>query len=111
MICRICDGEVLWVGPLSDLTHAECRTCGAVNSQVDEIEMEIEMETELRVCPFCGSREIESGEALIEREGNFYSQAGCRDCGALGPVRPADMDSASERNTNSDNAWNMRFFD
>ena len=38
MICRYCGGEVVWCGRLSDLTHTECRQCGAVNAQIPEDE-------------------------------------------------------------------------
>lgn len=34
MICATCGGTVLWMGPLSNLTHTECQQCGAVNNQV-----------------------------------------------------------------------------
>lgn len=34
MICSKCGGEVIWMGPLSALTHTECQACGAQNSQV-----------------------------------------------------------------------------
>ena len=33
MQCSICGGTVVWVGPLVNLTHTECRRCGAMNSQ------------------------------------------------------------------------------
>ena len=36
MTCSICGGLVLWVGPLANLTHTECQSCGAVNSQAGE---------------------------------------------------------------------------
>jgi len=39
MICSACGGpNVTWRGPLSALTHTECADCGAINSQVVEIE-------------------------------------------------------------------------
>lgn len=39
MICAYCNGEVIWKGPLSALTHTECQNCGAINNQmVDEPE-------------------------------------------------------------------------
>jgi hypothetical protein len=34
MTCSRCGGEVLWKGPLVNLTHTECSACGAINSQV-----------------------------------------------------------------------------
>lgn len=36
MICSICGGHVTWRGPLIALTHAECASCGAINSQISE---------------------------------------------------------------------------
>ncbi len=37
MICSYCSGEVTWRGPLSALTHTECKDCGRTNcQQVDE---------------------------------------------------------------------------
>lgn len=33
MICRACDGLVLWQGPLAALTHTQCVQCGAVNTE------------------------------------------------------------------------------
>ena len=36
MICKKCNGQVIWVGPMSALTHTECQECGAVNAQVEE---------------------------------------------------------------------------
>lgn len=44
MICSLCGGEVIWVGPLSNLTHTECQSCGATNSQVVEEEIVDEIE-------------------------------------------------------------------
>jgi len=39
MICSICGGpNVTWRGPLSALTHTECSDCGAMNSQVAELD-------------------------------------------------------------------------
>ena len=66
------------------------------------------MNDDLQPCPFCGSTDIESGEALIEHGGNFGSQAGCNDCGAMGPVKPANMRDLAHRDDRSDNAWNIR---
>jgi hypothetical protein len=36
MICSYCGDECVWVGPWSNLTHTECRGCGATNAQVAE---------------------------------------------------------------------------
>ena len=44
MECRACGGLVLWVGPLSGLTHTQCQRCGAVNSQIDDDDNDDESE-------------------------------------------------------------------
>lgn len=36
MICKFCGGEVIWRGPLINLTHTKCLSCGAINSQYKE---------------------------------------------------------------------------
>ena len=36
MTCKFCDGEVTWRGPLANLTHTKCLSCGAINSQYKE---------------------------------------------------------------------------
>lgn len=45
MECKDCGGTVEWKGPLINLTHTECLSCGAVNNQlpddIDECECEI----------------------------------------------------------------------
>lgn len=33
MICSICGGEVIWIGPLSTLEGTQCQTCGGLNCQ------------------------------------------------------------------------------
>lgn len=33
MTCKICGGIVEWRGPLTNLTHTECISCGGLNSQ------------------------------------------------------------------------------
>jgi hypothetical protein len=33
MKCSFCGGPVTWRGPLSNLTHTECATCGRQNCQ------------------------------------------------------------------------------
>lgn len=44
MICSRCNGRVTWRGPLSNLTHTECESCGGVNCQLpDDHEEETEM--------------------------------------------------------------------
>ena len=45
MICQDCGGEVLWVGPPSNLTHTEYQWCGGINNQVVEQD-DNEQETE-----------------------------------------------------------------
>jgi hypothetical protein len=42
MVCAFCNQpNVVWRGPLSDLTHTECPDCGRINCQrVDEPEDE-----------------------------------------------------------------------
>jgi hypothetical protein len=38
MICATCGGEVLWMGPITNLTHTECQSCGRINNQVVEMQ-------------------------------------------------------------------------
>jgi len=33
VICSICGGRVEWQGPLSNLTHTKCLSCGEINCQ------------------------------------------------------------------------------
>jgi len=33
MTCDECDGLVLWCGTMPALTHTECQSCGAIDSQ------------------------------------------------------------------------------
>lgn len=33
MRCQYCGGQVVWMGPLSQLTHTECQDCGRTNCQ------------------------------------------------------------------------------
>ncbi len=40
MKCSICGGYVEWKGPLANLTHTECASCGATNCQEPEPEQE-----------------------------------------------------------------------
>jgi hypothetical protein len=44
MICEKCGGQVEWKGPLTALTHTQCLNCGAINSQVIEIEEDKELD-------------------------------------------------------------------
>jgi hypothetical protein len=36
MVCKHCGGEVIWMGPLTALTHTQCRQCGGINCQETE---------------------------------------------------------------------------
>ena len=38
MRCQACGGYVIWVGPLTNLSHTECLNCNAVNNQEPEDE-------------------------------------------------------------------------
>ena len=38
MECELCGGAVLWMGPLTNLTHTQCQSCGAINSQIPDPE-------------------------------------------------------------------------
>ena len=64
----------------------------------------------MKPCPFCGSENIEQGEALMEQNGRRYSQAGCTDCGALGPVKRCQegINFGPDRYIESTRAWNLR---
>lgn len=33
MKCSLCGGRVEWQGPLSNLTHTKCLSCGEINCQ------------------------------------------------------------------------------
>lgn len=46
MICQHCGGQVLWMGPFSNLTHTQCHNCGSMNCQVLEQQDEPEDEPE-----------------------------------------------------------------
>ena len=41
MICSICNGEVIWKGKFSNLSHTECQSCGAKNCQIISDEDEV----------------------------------------------------------------------
>lgn len=49
MTCSKCGGVVEWKGPLSNLTHTECRRCGAVNSQMPDDPLPEDFAAEPRV--------------------------------------------------------------
>ena len=40
MECSICGGSVIWMGPMSNLTHTECMNCGETNSQIVDPEID-----------------------------------------------------------------------
>jgi hypothetical protein len=42
MTCSSCGGLVLWMGPLTALTHTQCLACGSVNCQDAEVEDDAE---------------------------------------------------------------------
>lgn len=46
MICSICHGEVIWMGPEDNPTHTKCLNCGRKNCQVPDDEPETEIEEE-----------------------------------------------------------------
>ncbi|TDR82162.1 hypothetical protein [Paludibacterium purpuratum] len=48
MICASCGGLVEWQGPMSNLTHTLCLSCGAINNQVVEEPEEEYLEDEDR---------------------------------------------------------------
>lgn len=49
MTCSQCGGVVEWKGPLSNLTHTECRQCGAINSQLPDEPLPEDIGDETRV--------------------------------------------------------------
>jgi hypothetical protein len=36
MTCSSCGGLVIWMGPITSLTHTQCQACGGVNCQETE---------------------------------------------------------------------------
>ena len=36
MVCADCGGEVVWIGPITNLSHTECKQCGAINNYLNE---------------------------------------------------------------------------
>ena len=76
MICAYCFGAVTWRGPLSNLTHTECKDCGRTNcQQVDEAVESADPgddEPEERTCNWCdgtGIDGIDRGEGRMPRCG------------------------------------------
>lgn len=45
MICRLCGGQVLWVGPLTNLHSTKCQSCGETNCQ--EVPSELDEDEQL----------------------------------------------------------------
>jgi len=90
----------------SDARTAICMRFGCLNADLSGV---LYMEN-MMPCPFCGSKSISEGESLIEHEGKKYSQAGCTDCGAFGPVKrcPDGINYGPERDFESTRAWNSR---
>ena len=58
MTCSICGGRVEWQGPLSNLTHTRCATCGAINCQEVDPLNEDGADT-LEVCGHCGPEDVD----------------------------------------------------
>ena len=66
MICATCGGLVLWVGPLSNLTHTECQSCGRIDNQApDDID-----DGEEHVCGHGISFDVEC-EWCDQEEGSY----------------------------------------
>ncbi|MEX6144612.1 hypothetical protein AB6G46_10860 [Providencia hangzhouensis] len=65
MICADCGGEVVWVGPITNLSHTECKQCGSVNNYLTE-----KVEDDV-VC--------EVNSTQLEADGEFVSFAGTDD--------------------------------
>jgi len=71
-------------------------------------------------CPFCGSDRISGGEATgkyspieiemnPERADKFWTQTGCLDCGALGPVQhDVDPNAMFEGSLKANDLWEKR---
>lgn len=67
-------------------------------------------ENRLKPCPFCGSENIEEVKSSLMREGKYYAQAGCLDCGAMGPEKLCypGVDFGSRKLLPSTEGWNLR---
>lgn len=48
MICTTCGGQVEWQGPLTELTHMKCISCGALNYHSDCVAPPEEDEEEIK---------------------------------------------------------------
>jgi hypothetical protein len=48
MTCEFCGGYVEWKGRLTDLTHTECDSCGAINCQEVEDDLDEEITPSIR---------------------------------------------------------------
>lgn len=58
MTCFYCGGLMVWVGPMTALTHTQCQSCGGVNCQVVEPEEETK---QIRRWP-CGTEQAMPSE-------------------------------------------------
>ncbi|EUD09166.1 hypothetical protein PO864_17830 [Providencia alcalifaciens] len=65
MVCADCGGEVVWIGPITNLSHAECKQCGSVNNYLTE-KVEDDVVSE-------------ANSMQLEADGEFVSFAGTDD--------------------------------
>ena len=72
MICSICSGQVLWQGPMVNLTHTECQHCGAVNSQLPDGCGEDESR--------CDRCDADAPVRFLDNRGEQDDELICRDC-------------------------------
>lgn len=73
MICGNCgSGWVEWQGPLINLTHTFCKSCGAVNAHIDETDMEPDPDDYLDSVTHWPAIDMEGREV----EANFDSEYG-----------------------------------
>lgn len=61
MKCTNCGGHVEWRGPLVNLTHTECSSCGGINCQ------EVEAEP-VEVCCYCHREECGCSDFDVSSE-------------------------------------------
>ena len=59
MTCSLCGGEVIWIGPLVNLTDTKCKKCGEMNCQV--VEDATDGDDESDGCCGCGGPLTASG--------------------------------------------------
>jgi len=84
MECSICGGLVIWKGPLSELTHTECQSCGATNSQTSPEHQDDGQ---------AGVEELKAQSRLLMRVLNAAVCAVCADDGA---AKDAEMDKLED---------------